>query len=249
MNCRIRPGHACCGSVEKEDDKGNNIMLYPAESDEKVILFPRNEGYKPIEMMNGRHNFKRNKVVILVKCNNNSDDVIDSDTSIMSSKDTSFKIQSKVSSKHSYDSEKNGNPVSFRDKASTHKNIESVPNNNTTNYKLEKKVPFIKLSKDNAEHKKPEDISKAIASKSLDKKAINLFSAIPSRLLRSFSREDLVLTAKSWICRIITNCIKNKDHVCCRVDKQVPVVTNDRGKGDVLEEAESLKISIHEIVI
>ena len=125
----------------------------------------------------------------------------------------------------------------------------SVPNDNTSNNKIEKKVPLLKVSKDNAEHKKPEYISKAVASKSLDKKAIDLFSALPSRQLTSFSREYLILTGKSWICRIITNCVKNKDHDCCRVDKRVNNVTKDKGKGDGVEEAESLRISMSEIVI
>ena len=123
MNCRIRPWHSCCANSEKEGDKENNITLYPAESDEKVILMQRNEGYKLIGLMNGTHHFERNKVVILEKNNNNSDDVIDSDTIVMHSEDTSFKIQSRICLKHSYHCEKNEIPVSLRHKESTHKNI------------------------------------------------------------------------------------------------------------------------------
>ena len=65
--------------------------------------------------MKGTHHFEKNKVIISEKkiynsdlfvINNSDDDIY---SGIMPSKDTSFKIQSKLCSKHSFDCENNEN--------------------------------------------------------------------------------------------------------------------------------------------
>ena len=86
------------------------VDLDPAGFHENVILVTTNEEYKMIELKKGRRNFEQNKVVNFEKIQNNSEYVKVSDTIIMPSKDTSFKIPSKLCSRLSYDCEKNEKP-------------------------------------------------------------------------------------------------------------------------------------------
>jgi hypothetical protein len=111
VHYRIRPGH-----VDKGNNSTENVNMVVDLDPEKVILVTTNDEYKMIELEKGTHNFEQNNVFSFEKIQNNSDDVIGGDTVIRPNKYTSFKIQSKLCARHSFDYEKNENPGFFRDK-------------------------------------------------------------------------------------------------------------------------------------
>jgi len=200
---------------------------------------------------------KTNNTEIVVKMSNDllEENIVNMDDDVRSDPvyrpidyDTKVKPQPKLCSRLSYNCEKNINhaccKTSTKKKVLTDNKKKDHGVNNHSKLKPKSVVKNDKMIEEQTEsnislfsvYKKEDEeydieVSKNTAKK-VSKKSINLFAAMPSRLLTSISRENLALTANSDICRMITNCIKNKEHVCCRLEEQ-GTGNKDTGKNKV----------------